>query len=684
MIGELPPPGSLPLSTPGASSSSGLTSGWTLAASVGAGALVTIGAGVLGSQLGADSAVQADVAGVAQSGAANVDQPALGPLASARVSLSAPAADRGPGGGEQGSAGSTGEIELVETVILSEESEREPARPVPMLAGKVLDLAARPVADLAITAVDDPESVLGESAASGEFHFPWTRAAGRLVAASEEYATLRAAVVGDLALVAEPVIVVGRAVDLGGRVIDEAGVPLEGVRISLVESDLALHGFPHPLQRTTPVERVAQTTADGSFALDDCVHGSGLDLRVELEGYLPGTLPVPAFSDTDLEIALLREPMQVLHGVVLHRDGLAAGGALVQLGDFKTRSDNQGLFRLEHRRVAPETALRAVAAGYAAGQIPSFGSRLSEPGSPAAVRIVLGGPARSIAGRVTDHRGRPLEGWEAFAVPVDEEPAPDAALLASAQPPAAQACSAADGGFLLTGLEDGDYVVQAINRANLLSLRSAVVRPGDDAPIELAVPERPFRRVGGRVVTREGSPLPDARVTVVLACSSLACEGDYLLGVSARTDGQGTFSLPQVPLAGVDLRIDHAEVSGVVMDLEPVSDWSALQIEVPRDRFVQVLDDAAAGRTVALVDDEGEIIDFFGSRGDRRRRAHVRDGRSSVLQTNENAAELIVFEDEDIVERRPLPAAGPGVSMVHVGAAVGSDDSTASRDPRLP
>ncbi|MFT7478764.1 MAG: RNA polymerase sigma-70 factor (ECF subfamily), partial [Gammaproteobacteria bacterium] len=481
-------------------------------------------------------------------------------------------------------------------------------RPQPSASGHVFDLAATPVQGVEVFRAGPLSERLAMTLGDGSFEAMLGIRDGQdlhLVARSDRHATLRAARVQDLALHVEPIIIVAPRVDLAGQVVDEAGQPLDDVHISLAVSDMVLHGFPHPLQSTVPVERNFDAHSDGRFQLDGWVTAVGLSLNVERPGYESLVLAVPDHSDLDMRIMLSRSPLQVLHGVVLHRNGEPASLAQVQLGPYSAPVGGQGLFRLEYRAVAPETALRASSPGFVPSRIASFGARLaSADAGVLPVRIVLGGPARSIAGVIHDPDGQPVEGWETFAIAADGA----GALMAMAgHQEGRHSVSSADGRFLLTGLSEADYVVHAVNRETLIVLTSDVVRAGEASRIELEVPENPYTSVRGRIVARDGAPLVGARVTVVLDQAFLAGEMEMVVDPDAYTDSLGGFSLAQVPLAFVDLRVEHPDVFAMTLDLQSATDMNALEFEVPRDRFIQ-LDEAGDGAV---------SFEVFGGRGQR-------------------------------------------------------------------
>jgi len=623
-------------------------SGWTAVGSVAAGAALLVGGGAMLSS-GAPGEKSLDVA------SASVPVAVLTPSGvtlgdrdrSVRVPLSSSGADDSA---EQPDS-SADQIQSESSVLIDVSRPVPPVRPRATASGHVFDLAALPVEDVDVFVFGRSMERMATTLPDGSFEatlgFP-SSSEQRLVARSEHYATLRAARVQDLALHSEPIIIVAPRVDLGGQVLDDTGQSLGNVQITLDVSDLALHGFPHPLQPTVPIDRRFVTSADGRFQLDDWVTGHGLSMQIECFGYESLSLPVPERSDADLLITMLPSQLQVLHGVVLHKSGEPAGTARVQLGDHVARVDAQGLFRLEYDSVAPETVLRASSTGFVPAQIPSFGTRLASiDQARLPVRLVLGGPARSIAGMIHDHEGRPVEGWETYAIAVDETEA----FLAQANPEGTSSTlTTADGRFLLAGLAETDYIIHAVNLNTLVMLTSDVVRPGQSPAVDLEVPEHACSSIQGRIVARDGAPLVDARVTVMLDRSSMGFDMEMLAGESVRTDGQGEFHLDQVPMAFVDLRVEHPDVFAMMLDLQSAPDLGALEFEIPRDRFIQMLDGGSCTSGFEILGEGGEILPWVGPDGRRRRRARVRNGRSAVVRATEDARELVVYDEAGAVQ----------------------------------
>ena len=549
-------------------------------------------------------------------------------------------------------------------IVLIGEDLSEPtrvvSRPVPKLEGRVLDLFAQPVSGLNVYSTDSPELSLTVSGADGAFTLDLPGPRTRWIARSQDYATLRAAAPSDVGASNSAVIVVGPAVDLAGVVVDEWGDPVVNARISLEEGPATLEGFDAPLQRSVPVERHAWTDVNGRFAVEDWVGGADIKLVVEFEGYEPYSLPMPSVSHSGLFVPLQVAPTEVLSGIVVHSDGRPAPGARVQLAEYRTHTDDLGRFRLEHRAVSVDDALLAIQEGFGVGEVRSLRGRaemISEaaPGqSNQSVQIVLGGPTGSISGVVRDPhepQARAFQRWVVYAVRADEDAA-EAAALSDPRAMPRRTRTDEDGSFLLTELPDADYIVEAVDLQTLLRLRSKVVRPGLSGSLELEVPKEPFRTVDGRLVAPDGAPLADARVSIALNCAASGCTDPLVMGQSARTDGQGRFFLPQVPVTPVDLFVEHPEVSGALMGLPDSSAFGdEVEIEVPRDRFVQVLIRDAAHRSIGIVDGEGQLVEFLDSNRNRRTRTRPRKGRSSVVRTDETAHEVVIFEGDRIVRR---------------------------------
>jgi protocatechuate 3,4-dioxygenase beta subunit len=199
---------------------------------------------------------------------------------------------------------------------------------------------------------------------------------------------------------------------VSGRVLDEAGRPIPKARIQRGPPpewrDYARSQFWNPCQRPEPF--LAVSDARGHFAFG--LSGSSVaDLRVEAEGYLPGSRTGisygPGLSSGETEIVLQRGA--TVAGQVLAADASPVAGARVYAsqsrGTPEAVTDVQGRYRL----VAVEPGAREIRAEH-----PDLGQarrRLDLAAGTRQLDLTLDGQReRAVAGRVAGPDGEPLVG----------------------------------------------------------------------------------------------------------------------------------------------------------------------------------------------------------------------------------------------------------------------------------
>ncbi len=187
-------------------------------------------------------------------------------------------------------------------------------------------------------------------------------------------------------------------------------------------------------------------------------------------------------------------------------------------------------------------------------------SRRSDGGEVRRLALV---PAAAIGGRVVDGEGKPLAGVLLTARPVGSSSSRNAAFRLD--PAQGRAASDARGHFTLAPLEPGGaYELTAIHRRFIATtVTLGGLEPGSrrQTRIELSA-----SRAGvGRVVDLAGRPVRDAAVAVRPAVKKssrkrlrrLEIPGDPAApaqpSLSASTDGQGRFEIPELPARKLDL-----------------------------------------------------------------------------------------------------------------------------------
>ncbi len=268
-------------------------------------------------------------------------------------------------------------------------------------------------------------------------------------------------------------------------VTDPAGKPVEGAFVMAVPSQ----GAYRSLGGLAPEKvRSTLTGREGKAKLGSPPPGPW-NLTVHARGFV--TQPLRRVASGPLTVRLERGG--VITGIVSEAEGkrpiagarVGVGGGLALPGDWQedaTRNeattDAKGRFRLEGIGRLPQT-LKARARGF--GPAERSGVRSGER-----VEIFLF-PGATLSGTVRDDAGRPVEGAVVRA---------EGGGLWSASPPAERTDER--GGFVMPGLEPGDYVVVARQGGRAPGIATVVVEPEAEASVQVVVSDGGF--VTGRIV----------------------------------------------------------------------------------------------------------------------------------------------------------------------------------------
>jgi protocatechuate 3,4-dioxygenase beta subunit len=486
-----------------------------------------------------------------------------------------------PGGSEPGSAAS---------------GESRPAEAT--LAGRVYDERGRPVAGATISLAGSgfwpARSVRAD--AEGRFHWPGIPAgiyevrayAGRSVAPALEGLILDAGAQRAFAFRLEP------GWTLGGRVVHrETGRGIDRAEVTLVTGVLGLHS------------RRAETDAGGRFELP-AVLGDDHALYVQAEGYVAeGPL---RYREEESPITVRLAPAAAIEGRVVDARGRPVEGAVVALSAQEhgrepviPAADRLGVTSGPVPPIAAAGAgLRPVTGRVATRSDGTFSVTSLRPGNytlavghedyaPAEVGPVhaTAGSAQrlgdlvmrqgtALVGRVIDAEGRELE-----AIPVE--------LRSDADRFPRLAVTGADGSFSFRVAAPGELSVTALPY-DLPPARKTITI-GDEAlvAIELALSSS-LHTLRGRVVDESGFGVGGALVTVS------SNDPQTPVRRSTKSDSDGTFAVPALPLPPFSLRAEHPSFS------------PARLTEVDRLDEVRVV--MSAGVTLL-----GEVLDDWTSEG---------------------------------------------------------------------
>ena len=349
------------------------------------------------------------------------------------------------------------------------------------------------------------------------------------------------------------------------------------------------------------------------------------------------------------------------------------------------RDSPDGLFVLPDTRL---TRLVALAPGQGAAVLDA--PRADWP-DPLALR--LGGPSRSIAGRVLDADGEPVAGAKVFPTdptvlsfgrsageghldvrhtrsrPGEERVLPEVVECTLAGHPDefwSYVRSDALGRFELPGLLDRAYTLAALDPATLQRAQTGPVRPGDPGVTLTLRTDELREELRGRVLDPDGGPVAGVRIVPWREGFQVRHGGvAHTTNVQSRTpavsDAEGAFRLRGLPRSGVHLRLEADHVLpaeyGPDGDLDdPDAGSLVLTVSLRADLSVSLRTPAEADR-FALLAEDGERLPLHRIRGGRRTTlafAPLRDGRSERLAADARATELVLLLGEEEVRRVPL------------------------------
>lgn len=318
---------------------------------------------------------------------------------------------------------------------------------------------------------------------------------------------------------------------IGGRVQDEAGRPLAGVPVALLDPG-------SPAKATF----LLQTDAAGQFRLDLPQGARGASV-LKLGGRTRPALHVQAWPGRAVLVVLASGG--ILEGRVLNAQGQGVPGrVLARGGDWaeETAADATGSFRF---RSAPAGLVDLLARpAPSSGAIPGRSEAIVRPGqtSKATLRCPEG---QTLRGRIETSAGAPAAGAQLLIW----------SEVGSARD-ARQASCAADGTFLLAGLVPGELLLCARLGDESEGPLAVLVPLGAD-PDTLEVRLQANGRPQGRVVDGEGQPIAAAQL-------SLSSAGVRLLTLSDKEGNFGFESAPSGDYQIVVRKSDHVTLKDQV------------------------------------------------------------------------------------------------------------------------
>ncbi len=480
----------------------------------------------------------------------------------------------------------------------------------------------------------------------------------------------------------EIMIVVARAVNITGTVVDPKGVPIAEAVVSahVLEEPSFPFVTDYSVQMFYP-----SATADtlGRFEFECLPLASTLSVHAQADSYRNG---LKNCGEQQHDIQIVLEPVAGqphVPGIVLDQQGRPVEGAFVCLASEDVRSAADGRFELPWCRWP--AGLAAVVPGRQSAFIPAFDeAKWISMGRPDPIELRLGGPALEVYGRVQDHEGKPLDEW--FVVLLDDSDLGDSwgleQLAAGHDPreddvvsfsdldgrrrylPVQRVASTTDssGQFRVRGLNDRAYELLAYDprtgRSARLKVRAGargqVIRVAEnlvaDVPITVTSPGR--QPLAG-VKVRVSRPFGERRM--VRGCS-----------IITNDDGQGL--LAYVPDAPLHISLAGKSIDDCVVEVDPADFATGLHLIAGRYGHVRI-----EGVTTPASDHE---LHFLDARAEIVRLWELRDLSSIGWDAWEQHAETsplfalselaveVAFVEQGQVKRKQAIRVTPGKTLV--------------------
>ncbi len=535
----------------------------------------------------------------------------------------------------------------------------------PNRRGRVIDVHGTGIQGVALS------SGLAASGAGGAFEFPATLATDRIRSTDQRWATVLAGS-ARVATANVSTVVVAPSLELAGRVTDPDGSPLPGAGVAVhLPSHLGADLGVALDYSITEVWQV-RCDADGRFVLRDVPAVAGGSLVAELGGYLPTIVPLPGASTSLLELELERPGpgATLVGGIVVDAFGAAVAGARVSAGRAVSRTDDRGEFTVDLAADGGRHLGRIVAV--APGMQPAtFEPPVGAGGQtawPERIVMRLGAAPLTIAGRVVDGVGRPVEGarvWIGDPLVIGSEG--DVLLAESVvarREPGFWAFVTTDTGgrFVIPGLGNRAYEVRALDPRTLVAAALPAV-PAGTTDCTLTLDGAVHEELRGRVVARDGTAIAGVSVTLQRPALEVRVPGgtrDEWFPRSPTTTGpDGSFRFENVPQTGVEVFAIGDPIQFKGRMVEPGCDPTDFVLEVdrrvhlqielaePRDRADRVRVLGTDGRPMRLRIMRGQSSHTNSS-------ATIVDGRTEVLSLGEGAASAVFLRDGEEVGRMPL------------------------------
>ncbi|MCC7171958.1 MAG: sigma-70 family RNA polymerase sigma factor [Planctomycetes bacterium] len=552
------------------------------------------------------------------------------------------------------------------------------------VSGRVLDANGTPRGGLRVTftSKSGKESVTpsATSATDGRFELQIPILLGSIAVDDEHLVTLFAPII-DGPPVGESIVVVADAVAMSGLVVDDNGAPIPGATIQCEFKRQVSASISVPLDGSIVRSFEERSDAFGRFERGAVPLLPGARIVAKAVGHASASEPVPREGPIRLQLVLPRietAPGRIL-GQVVDRFDSPIEGARIAFMLEEAVSAADGRFVIDAHSVAAEPKGSELELWVAkVGLLPTRTVFRSED-IPGFVTIVLDGVTRTIEGRVLDAAGMPASGiaisivdgtpfgqWERDPAFVEEVAGDRHDVVVTG----------ADGGFVVRGLLDRSYVLQAFDPSTRLRVHSESI-PAGSMDVTIAFPaDALVDGVRGRVVGRDGTPLMGVSVSVQVITRHIKVfrSGTQLMAATnpVVTDADGRFTLDQVPRGPLRLGIDGPSVipTSDVVGTVPAEDAEFTVVVGRRCHLrVEFTGPRMRARWIRVLDAGGQMMllsEIRGSHTSYSTELALFDGCTSVFVVEEGAMTIRIGYPDESTEDLPLKLV-PGEVVVVSG-----------------
>lgn len=459
-------------------------------------------------------------------------------------------------------------------------------------------------------------------------------------------------------------MIVGPAVHVAGRIVDEHGAGIDDAYVSVGYSIESLPGIAQRFEHSSGYRSFSDSSsADGTFDLGTVPAHALLRVTAQKRGHV--TLSTPADEVVPPVTWTLRaapaSERTIVSGVVRHADGRPAAEAYVRYGSTGATADANGRFEFEIGGSGFDGPVTAHLVGFQPAVMDGLAPRLrADRAAGRDLTLTLGGEPLTIRGRALGPDGEPLANanvylddgttWGTFTGSLE-------AWLDGRQR-GGEWLTGADGSFEIGSLLPREYSLRIVEPTSLLVIESGPIAAGSTdvvlrAPVDAILPE-----LSGVVVDRFGQPVEGVRVAVTATTERGPSSSTFIsLPRAGNTDAAGRWRVTDCPQRGVRLWLTGPGIVDGTHDVPaPGGDGRIVVARQGKFRLVgafpagvtqlQVVD--AAGQAIVTTVHRPDVISSF-------RRLAVRPGGSPVYQVPDTAVELQLLNDDDeVVHRVPL------------------------------